>query len=216
MKKFALVLSGNGVFDGAEVHETSLSMYSIMKNGGEYEIFAPDIDQHHVLNHINGEEMNEKRNVLIESARIARGKIKPLSAFKAEDFDVLYFPGGFGAAKNLCSFAVDGENCKVNNDVEAAIRATHAAGKPIVALCISPVFVAKILGDVELTIGQDKETAEMVEKMGARHKTTDHGQVIHDAKNNVFTTPCYMLDANILQIADGTENVVKAVLDSLN
>jgi len=215
MKKFAVVLAGNGVFDGAEIHEATLSMYAIKKLGAEYEIFAPDIDQHHVINHITGEEMAGKRNVLIESARIARGKIKPLSQYNSNDFDALLFPGGFGVAKNLCSFAFEGADCKVNDDVKKAIQGTYEQGKPIGALCIAPVLVAKILGDVELTIGQDKDTASAVEKMGAQHKTTQHGEVIVDKKHNVFTTPCYMLDADITQIGDGAHNIVKAILESI-
>jgi enhancing lycopene biosynthesis protein 2 len=215
MKKFAVVLAGCGVYDGAEIHEATLSMYAIMKQGAQYSIFAPDVDQHHVINHITGAEMQEKRNVLVESARIARGNIQPLSEFKAADFDAILMPGGFGVAKNLCTFAFDGENCKVNKDVESALKAMHDAGKPIGALCISPVVVAKILGDVELTIGQDKDTASAIEKMGATHKQTHHGEVIIDTKNNVFTTPCYMLDANIVQIAEGAENIVRTILKSL-
>ena len=121
-KKFAVVLSGSGVFDGAEIHEATLTLYAIVKNGGTYEIFAPDIPQHHVVNHITGEEMNETRNVLIEAARIARGNIKPLSEFNEKDFDAIIFPGGFGAAKNLSSFAFDGINCSVNKDVENSIK----------------------------------------------------------------------------------------------
>ncbi|TVQ86631.1 MAG: isoprenoid biosynthesis protein ElbB [Bacteroidetes bacterium] len=215
MKKFAVVLSGCGVFDGAEIHEATLSMYAIKKQGAEYEIFAPDIDQHHVINHITGDEMNEKRNVMVEAARIARGNIKPLSEFNAADFDAILFPGGFGVAKNLCTFAFDGADCKVDADTEKAIKAMYKAGKPIGALCISPVVVAKILGNVELTIGQDKDTASAVEKMGAHHKQTNHGEVIIDAKNNVYTTPCYMLDANIVQIGEGAENIVRAILKTL-
>ena len=215
MKKFAVVLAGCGVYDGAEIHEATLSMYQIKKQGADYEIFAPDIDQHHVINHLTGDEMKEKRNVLIESARIARGKIKSLADFKVDDFDAILFPGGFGVAKNLCTFAFDGPDCKVNQDTEKAIKAMHKAGKPIAALCISPVVVAKILGDVDLTIGQDKDTANAVEKMGASHKKTNHGEVIIDAKNNVYTTPCYMLDANIVQIGDGAENIVRAILKTL-
>lgn len=215
MKKFAVVLSGCGVFDGAEIHEATLSMYAIKKQGAEYEIFAPDIEQHHVINHITGDEMNEKRNVMVEAARIARGNIKPLSEFNAADFDAILFPGGFGVAKNLCTFAFEGADCKVDADTEKAIKEMYKAGKPIGALCISPVVVAKILGNVELTIGQDKDTADAVEKMGAHHKQTNHGEVIIDAKNNVYTTPCYMLDANIVQIGEGAENIVRAILKTL-
>ncbi len=211
-KKFAIVLSGSGVFDGAEIHEATMTLFSIMKNGGIYEIFAPDIPQYHVINHLTGEDMNETRNVLVESARIARGKIKPLSEFMAEDFDGLIYPGGFGAAKNLSSFAFDGPDCKVNEDVKTSIEKMTKAGKPIGALCISPVIMAKVLEEADLTIGQDEGTADAVEAMGARHKTTNHGEVIVDQKYKLVTTPCYMLDANILQIADGADNVVKAML----
>ena len=213
MKKIAVLLSGNGVFDGAEIHEATLTLYSIVKNGATYEIFAPNIEQHHVVNHITGEEMPEKRNVLIESARIARGKINDLASFSASDFDALILPGGFGAAKNLSSFAFDGADCKINLDVEKAIRAMIDQKKPIGALCIAPVIIAKLLGKVELTIGQDKGTAEAVKKMGATHMETTHGEVVIDKKNKIVTTPCYMLDANIAQIGDGANIAVKTILD---
>ncbi len=212
MKKFAVVLSGNGVYDGAEIHEATMTLYAIMKNGGKYEIFAPDIPQHHVINHITGDEMNETRNVLIESARIARGNIKALSEFDAANFDAIIFPGGFGAAKNLSSFAFDGADCTVNADVEKSILAMVQAGKPIGALCISPAIMAKVLQGAELTIGSDKGTAEAIEKMGATHKTTTHGEVVIDEAFKLVTTPCYMLDANILQIADGANNVIKTIM----
>ena len=215
MKKFAVVLSGSGVYDGAEIHEATLSMYAIAKQGAAYDVFAPDVEQHHVINHLNGEEMDEKRNVLVESARIARGNIKPLDQFNPSEYDALLFPGGFGAAKNLSGFAFDGPDCKIQPDVEKAIKGMHAAGKPIAALCIAPVLLAKVLGEVKVTIGQDKGTAEAIQAMGAKHDNTDHGEVLIDAENNLFTTPCYMLDANIVQIADGAENVVRAVLKSL-
>lgn len=215
MKKFAIILSGSGVFDGAEIHETTMTMLAIMKHGGQYQIFAPDIDQYHVINHLNGEEMNETRNVLVESARIARGEIKPLSEFNEEDFDALIMPGGFGAAKNLSDFAVKGADCSVNKDVARAIKDTVAAKKPLGALCISPVVVARVLHGVELTIGQDADTIKGLEAMGARHKKTTHGEVVVDEKYNVFTTPCYMLDANILQIWQGAENIVKAMLEKM-
>ena len=213
MKKIAVLLSGNGVFDGAEIHEATLTLYSIVKNGATYEIFAPNIEQHHVVNHITGEEMPEKRNVLIESARIARGKINDLASFSASDFDALILPGGFGAAKNLSSFAFDGADCKINLDVEKAIRAMIDQKKPIGALCIAPVIIAKLLGKVELTIGQDKGTAEAVKKMGATHMETTHGEVVINKKNKIVTTPCYMLDANIAQIGDGANIAVKTILD---
>lgn len=213
MKKIAVILAGNGVFDGAEIHEATLTLYAIAKHNATYEIFAPNINQHHVINHITGEEMPEKRNVLVESARIARGKITDLAKFDALHFDALILPGGFGVAKNLCSFAFDGPNCTVNKDVEKAIRSMIEQKKPVGALCIAPVILAKILADVELTIGQDKGTADAVRNMGARHKETTHGDVIVDKKYKVATTPCYMLDATIAQIGDGANNVVKAILE---
>ena len=145
MKKIAVVLSGCGVYDGAEIHEAVLTLYAIAVNGAAYEIFAPDIDQHHVVNHLAGSEMNESRNVLVESARIARGNIKALSEFNGKDFDAIIFPGGFGAAKNLSTFAFDGSNCQVNSDVEAAIKEMISLGKPVGALCIAPVILARIL-----------------------------------------------------------------------
>ncbi|MCK4747741.1 MAG: isoprenoid biosynthesis glyoxalase ElbB [Bacteroidales bacterium] len=213
MQKIAVILSGNGVFDGAEIHEATLTLYAIAKKGAAYEIFAPDIPQHHVINHMTGEEMDESRNVLIESARIARGKIRALSEFSGREFDALIFPGGFGAAKNLSSFAFDGVDCKVNPDVENAIKEMISLGKPVGALCISPVILAKILGDVELTIGQDAGTAEAIQKMGATHTETSHGEVVVDRKYKVVTTPCYMLDATIDQIGEGADNVVEALLE---
>jgi len=215
MKKFAVVLAGCGVYDGAEIHEATMTLYAIKKLGAEYEIFAPDMEQHHVINHINGQEMPEKRNVLIESARIARGKISALSAYKAEDFHALIFPGGFGVAKNLCSFAFDGADCKVNDEVAKAIQSTHQAAKPIGALCISPVLLAKVLGKGSLTIGKDAGTAKAVEAMGSKHKDTSHGEVVVDETLKLFTTPCYMLDASIVDIANGAENVVKEMLKAM-
>ena len=211
MKKFAIILAGSGVYDGAEIHEATLTMLAIMQQGGAYEVFAPDIPQHHVINHLTGKEMNETRNVLIESARIARGDIKDLKEFDAENFDALILPGGFGAAKNLCNFAFKGADCEVNPEVAGAIKDMHAANKPIGALCISPVIIAKVLGEVELTVGQDEETIEKVEEMGGQHIRTTHGDVVYDSDHNVFTTPCYMLEADILQIYEGTSNIVEAM-----
>lgn len=212
-KKFAVVLAGSGVYDGSEIHESTLAMYAISKNGGEYQIFAPDIDQYHVINHITGEKMSEKRNVLVESARIARGNIKNLKEFKTEEFDAILFPGGFGVAKNLCTFAFDGPNCSVNTDVETAIKAMHLAKKPIGALCISPALIAKVLGDIKLSIGQDKETAKAINSLGATHINTKHGEIVIDKINKIVTTPCYMLDSSIAQVGDGAENVVKAIMN---
>ncbi len=215
MKKFAIVLAGSGVFDGAEIHEATMTMLAIKKQGADYEIFAPDIPQHHVVNHLTGEEMKESRNVLVEAARIARGKIKDLKQLNPRDFDAIIFPGGFGVAKNLCTWAFDGPDCTVNGDVEKVIKEMTSLKKPIGALCISPVLLAKVLGNVEITIGDDPATAAGVEKAGAKHVNTGHGEVVRDPHRPVFTTPCYMLDASIVDIAEGAENIVKAILEEL-
>lgn len=213
MKKIAVVLSGNGVFDGAEIHESTLTLLAIARQGASYQCFAPNVDQAHVINHLTGEEMPETRNVLIESARIARGKIIPLSEYNAAEYDAIIFPGGFGAAKNLSTFAFDGANCTVNTDVEQAIKSTVEAAKPIGALCIAPVILAKILDGAQLTIGQDASTAAAISQMGGVHKNTGHGEIVVDEKYKIVTTPCYMLDATIVQIADGADNVVKKLLE---
>jgi enhancing lycopene biosynthesis protein 2 len=211
-KKFAVILSGCGVFDGAEIHEATLTLLAIARAGATYQCFAPDMKQYHVINHLTGEEMNEERNVLVESARIARGNIKPLSEYDAKEFDALIFPGGFGAAKNLSTVAFDGADATVIPEVEKAIEDTVALRKPIGALCISPAILAKVLKEVNVTIGKDKGTAEAIEAMGATHVETDHGDVVFDENKLVFTTPCYMLDATITDIDDGATNVVKEMM----
>lgn len=211
-KNFAVILSGCGHQDGAEIHEATLTLWAIHKNGGEFQCYAPDIKQQHVLNHITGQEMSEQRNVLIESARIARGKIASLATFSPESADALVIPGGFGAAKNLSSYAFDGAKCTVNSHVAAAIKAMHAAGKPIGALCIAPVILAKVLGNVTLTIGQDQTTADNLAAMGAKHQPTLHGEIVVDQQNKIVTTPCYMLNSRVDQIADGADHLIQAMM----
>jgi enhancing lycopene biosynthesis protein 2 len=212
MKKFAVILSGCGNKDGAEIHESVLTLWAIHKHGAQYQCFAPDIEQYHVLNFISGREMHEKRNVLVESARIARGNIKDLKTYKAADYDGLIMPGGLGVAKNLSTFAFDGADCAVNKDVERAVKETAAMKKPIGALCIAPAIVARILGDIIVTIGNDSGTATALARMGARHEQTSHGEITIDKEHRVVTTPCYMLDARVDQIGAGAENLVKAVI----
>jgi len=212
-KNIAVVLSGCGVYDGAEIHESVFTMLAIARNGASYQIFAPNIEQYHVINHLTGQPVNEKRNVLVESARIARGDIKPLSEYNPTDFDALMFPGGFGVAKNFSTFAFDGSACTVNEEVESVIKDTYEAGKPMGALCISPVVIAKVLEGAEVTIGSDAGTVQALTEMGAKHRFTTHGEVVVDNRYKVATTPCYMLDATIDQIATGAENVVKVVLE---
>lgn len=211
-KKFAVVLSGCGHQDGSEIHEATLTLWAIHKNGHDFFCFAPDIKQHHVLNHINGSEMDESRNVLIESARIARGNIKDITYYDVNTFDGLVFPGGVGAAKNLCSFAFQGADCTVNDDIADAIKKTHTAGKPIGALCIAPVLLAKVLDNALLTIGQDDATADLVTRMGAQHAKTMETDIVVDEKNKLVTTPCYMLNARVDQIGESAANVIEAML----
>ena len=211
--KFAIVLSGSGVYDGSEIHEATMTMLAIVRNGGTYKIFAPDVDQHHVINHLTGETMNESRNVLVESARIARGEISPLSDYKAEDFDSVIFPGGFGAAKNLCTFAFEGKDCSVNKMVESVIKESHTAKKPIGALCIAPVLITKVLGEVDVTIGNDEATVTAIEEMGGVHIPALHEEIVVDRANRIVTNPCYMLGGSIDDVATGADNVVKALIE---
>lgn len=215
MKKFAIILAGCGVYDGAEIHEAVMTMYAVAKNSAEYQLFAPDIAQHHVVNHLTGAEMPETRNVLVESARIARGKIQPLTALDMRSFDALVFPGGFGVAKNFCNYAFKGEECTVNPEITQIIREALSLRKPIGALCISPVLLAKILGDVTITVGPDEDDASNVTAMGANHVVTKHGEVVTDEKHRIYSTPCYQLNSTIVQIAEGADNIVKAMLKEM-
>ncbi len=215
-KKIGVILSGCGNQDGSEIREATLTLWAIHKNGADFQCFAPDVPQHHVLNHITGQEMDEQRNVLIESARIARGDIKDLALCDPALIDALILPGGLGAAKNLCSYAFDGPGCSVNKEVTRVIREMHERGKPIGALCIAPVIVAKVLGQVEVTTGQDRKTAENLALMGARHTPTLQGEIAVDRQNKIVTTPCYMLNSRVDQIGEEADNLVKAVLGLLD
>jgi enhancing lycopene biosynthesis protein 2 len=212
-KRFAVILAGCGVFDGAEIHEATLTLLAIAKAGASYQCFAPDKEQAHVVNHVTGSTTDESRNVLIESARIARGKIKPLNLYDPESFDALILPGGFGVAKNLCSFAFEGSDCTVDPEVELSIIASVEAGIPIGALCIAPALMAKILPGAKVTIGNDVSTAEAIIRMGAMHHNTNHAEVVIDNKYKLVTSPCYMLDADIVQISEGTEKVVNELIE---
>lgn len=215
MKKFAVVLCGCGCYDGSEIHESVMTLLAIDRNECQYSIFAPDADQYHVINHYTKQATNEKRNMLTEAARIARGDIQPLTALKAGDFDAVVFPGGFGAAKNLFTYALEGTNAVVIPEVERVVREFHAAHKPIGALCIAPVMIAKILGNITITVGVDEKTIADVESFGAKHINTQQTEVIADKENKVFTTPCYMLPATIGDIADCADNLIKAILENL-
>ncbi len=212
MKRIAVFLSGCGVYDGSEIHEATLSLLAIAKQGATYSLFAPDINQHHVINHLTGEVMNETRNVLVESARIARGKISPISAFSAEEFDGLLLPGGFGAAKNLSKWAFEGPGTDVIPEIKDAILSMVRVKKPVGALCISPVLLTKTVDGPRITIGMDEGDAAAVNKTGATHVKANHGEVVIDEKYKFVTTPCYMLNATIDQIWDGAWNVVHEML----
>jgi len=215
MKKIAVILSGCGVYDGSEIHEAVMTLLAIDKLGASYEIFAPDINQYHVINHLTGEVMNETRNVLIESARIARGKIKPLKDYKASNYDGLVLPGGFGAAKNLSNYAFKQSQMTVIPELEKAILDTYKEGKPIGALCIAPVIVAKIINKVTVTIGSDDNTAAHILSMGAFHKNANKVDVVVDTENKIVTSPCYMLASSIKDIATGAENTIRAMLEMM-
>jgi enhancing lycopene biosynthesis protein 2 len=215
MKKIAVILAGCGVYDGAEIQEAVLTLLAIDNAGATYSCFAPDILQHHVVNHVTGEEMAEKRNVLTESARIARGDIRDLSLFESGEFDGMVFPGGFGAAKNLCNWAFAGDDCIVNPQVERAVRQMYETGKPVGAMCIAPVILAALFHGKRLTTGRDPASAGFIEHTGNEPVMTGHGEVVCDESGKLFSTPCYMLEASISQIAEGTRNLVQAMLKAM-
>ncbi len=211
----AVILSGCGHQDGAEIHEATLTLWAIHKHNADYQCFAPDINQYHVLNHITGEEMAEKRNVLIEAARIARGNIRDLSGFNADDYDGVILPGGFGAAKNLSDFAFKGVDCQVNEEVKDALMDMKDAGKPIGALCIAPAILAALFPGINITIGSDPSTADNLEKMGARHSDSAEGEIVVDSDNRIVTTPCYMLNSRVDKIGEGADKLVAALIRML-
>ena len=211
-KSIAVILSGCGNQDGSEIHEATLTLLAIQKNGADYQCYAPNIPQHHVLNHISGKEMNEQRNVLVESARIARGKIHDLADFQAASHDALVIPGGLGAAKNLSSYAFDGSDCTVNKDVQKAILSMFEQKKPIGALCIAPMILAQLLDRVLLTIGQDPTAISNIEAMNTRHTTTIAGEIVVDKEHKIVTAPCYMLDSRVDQIYEETNRLINEVL----
>lgn len=215
MKKFAVILCGCGSLDGSEIHESVMTLLAIDRNECTYSIFAPNDNQYHVVNHYTKSATEEKRNMMVEAARIARGDIRPIEECHVEDFDALVFPGGNGAAKNLFTYAFDGKNCTVREDVAILIKAFHAAHKPIGALCIAPVMIAKVLGDVTITVGNDEGTIQNVLSFGSKHINTQQTGVIADKQNMVFTTPCYMLPARISDIADCAQNLIDAILENM-
>ncbi|MDP7037470.1 MAG: isoprenoid biosynthesis glyoxalase ElbB [Candidatus Marinimicrobia bacterium] len=216
MTRVGVVLSGCGVNDGSEIHESVITMLALDRAGADIVFMAPNIDQLHVINHYTGSEMDESRNVLMESARIARGKIRDMAEVHASDVDALIFPGGFGVAKNLCDYAMAGTDCSVNPDVKRLATDVHKAEKPIGIICIAPAMFAKIMqgtGDsVEMTIGTDEQTSSDINSMGSNHITCSVEDIVIDKKNKVVSTPAYMLDQRISEVAEGIEKLVKEVL----
>jgi enhancing lycopene biosynthesis protein 2 len=216
MPKVGVVLSGCGVMDGSEIHEAVATLLALDRAGAEVLCMAPNVPQMHVVNHVTGEPTGETRNVLEESARIARGNIEDIARVRAEQLDALVFPGGYGAAKNLCDFATKGTDCSVQPEVERLVLEMYEARKPIGAICIAPALIARILGrkaeGLELTIGKDPDTAAKLEAMGARHVPKEVHEVHVDEKNRVVTTPAYMLAQRIGEAAEGIERLVQEVL----
>ena len=213
-KKIAVILSGCGVYDGAEIHESVITLLRLDQRGAQVQCFAPDIAQLHVINHLTGEEMPESRNVLVESARIARGDVKDIREANAEDFDALIVPGGFGAAKNLSNFASAGAGCSLNPQVLALAEAFAEAGKPLGLICISPALAAKIYGPgVTCTIGNDADTAAVLDKMGAHHQACAVDDIVEDTARKLVSTPADMLGKNISEVASGINKLVDRVLE---
>jgi len=216
MTRVGVVLSGCGVNDGSEIHESVITMLTLDRAGADIVFMAPNIDQLHVINHYTGGEMDESRNVLMESARIARGKIRDMAEVHASDVDALIFPGGFGVAKNLCDYAMAGTDCSVNPDVKRLATDVHKAGKPIGIICIAPAMFAKIMQGaghtVELTIGTDEQTSSDINSMGSNHVSCPVEDIVIDKKNKIVSTPAYMLAQRISEVAEGIERLVKEVL----
>ena len=218
--KFAVVLSGCGVYDGSEIHEAVAVMLAIDERGCEYQCFAPNTWQARTIDHFTGEASAiagdaDNRNVLAESARIARGNILDLQEFCAEDFDAIVFTGGFGAAMNLSDFALRGAKCEVNEEVRRVIEESYAAKVVIGAMCIAPVIVARVLGKykVKLTVGRDKNTAAGICQMGAVHQECAVDEACVDEKNRIVTTPAYMSAKSIKQVYQGAMALVDEVLE---
>jgi enhancing lycopene biosynthesis protein 2 len=218
MPKVGVVLSGCGVYDGAEIHESVITMLALDRAGVEMVLMAPNIDQLHVVNHLTGQEMEgETRNVLVEAARIARGNIRDMAEISGEELDALIFPGGFGVAKNLCDYAMTGPDCVVNPEVARLAVEVHRAGKPIGVICIAPAMMAKILGEqgetVDLTIGYDEKTAQDINTMGGHHVACPVEEMVVDREKKIVSTPAYMEAKRISEAAEGIEKLVSEVLN---
>lgn len=221
--KFAVVLSGCGVFDGTEIHEAVCALLAIEQSGCTYQCFAPNTWQARTIDHFTGNAVaiagdEDNRNVLAESARIARGNIKDLSEFKAANFEAIIFPGGFGAALNWSDSAIKGPDCEVNEEIKRAIEESFHQEIVIGAMCIAPTVIARVLGKhgITMTIGNDKKVASGLEKMGAHHEIKASTEVSVDAEHKIVTTPCYMLAGSIKEVYDGARNMVDEMLELID
>lgn len=215
MKKIAVILSGCGVYDGAEIYESVLTLLQLNERGVDYQCMAPNIEQMHVVNHLTGEVAEgESRNVLVEAARLARGEIIDLATADVSEYDALIIPGGFGAAKNLSDFAVKGPECQVNAEVLAFTQTIHQAGKPVGLICIAPAMTPLIFGEgATCTIGNDTDTAAAIEAMGGKHQDCGVSEVVVDQQRKIVTTPAYMLAGSISEAASGIRKLVDRVID---
>ncbi len=216
MKKVAVILSGCGVFDGAEIHESVLVLLALDRANADAICAAPDIDQHQVVNHMTRKPVTgERRNVLVESARIARGNIIPLAKLKVQEVDAVIVPGGLGAAQNLCDFALAGAHYDVRPEVARVLQEAHMAGKPLGFVCIAPAIAARLFGSksVELTIGTDSGTAQKLQARGARHISCPVRDVVVDRKLKIVTTPAYMLASRITESEAGINKLVQELLE---
>ncbi len=210
---FAVVLSGCGRADGSEIHEAVCTLLCIENMGCTYQCFAPNIEQASVVNHLTNQHMNEKRNVLVESARIARGNILDLQEFNTKDYDAIIFPGGLGAVTNWCDFASKGVECNVNTSIRDIILRCWQNKVVIGALCIAPVLIALVLADkhVRFTLGAGGATAQKLEELGAIHEEVGVTDVCIDKENLVCSTPAYMLATNMLDVCQGAQNLIGAI-----
>ncbi|MCF8464836.1 MAG: isoprenoid biosynthesis glyoxalase ElbB [Flavobacteriales bacterium] len=225
--KIGVLLSGNGVYDGSEIHESVFTLLAIDENKGEAVCMAPNIEQHHVVNHLSGDEMPEKRNVLVEAARIARGAISDLADMKAGKLDALVIPGGFGAAKNLTKWAFSGPDGEINVEVKRIIKEFVQANKPIVGLCMGPTVIAKALEgaglEEHLTVGTTKEKSPYeidaisagMEKTGAVAEMKTIHEIAIDKKNRIITAPCYMMEGSITDVRDNIKQAIDELFEML-
>lgn len=213
MTKIALVLSGCGVQDGSEIHESVLALLALDRLNVEILCTAPNIPLQ-VVDHLTNAPTTDSRNVLAESARIARGAIRDVATLTPDEVDGAILPGGYGAAKNLCDFAAGAADYAVEPNTARFLRGLHAAHKPIGAICIAPAIVARLFGaeGVTLTIGTDRATAERLARTGAKHRDCAVGDVVVDEERRIVTTPAYMLAGRISEAAEGIEKLCREVV----